>query len=103
MAMFCFQFEARPKATHSHANQVGGAMVNCWIQRDTLEEAESYARGSIADEDWTILRKEEGFLVTRETQDPEGMRYFEQAEIDKEVFVFHTWPLNAPDDGTPTV
>ena len=42
-------------------------MVNCWIQRDTLEEAESYARGSIVDEDWTILRKEEAFLVTRDT------------------------------------
>jgi hypothetical protein len=101
--MFCFQFEARPKATRPNANEVGGAMINCWIQRDTLEEAESYARGSIADEDWTILRKEEGFLVTRDTQDPEGMRYFKQAEIDKEVFIFHTWPLNAPDDGTSTV
>jgi len=101
--MFCFQFEARPKATHPDANEVGGAMVNCWIQRDTLEQAESYARGSIADEDWNILRKEEGFVVTRETQDPKGMQYFKQAEIDKEVFVFHTWPLNAPDDGTPTV
>ena len=101
--MFCFQFEARPKATHSRAHEIGGATVNCWIERGTLEEAESYARGSIADEDWTILHKEDGFLVTRDTQDPEGMRYFEQAEIDKEVFVFHTWPLNAPDDGTSTV
>ena len=101
--MFCFQFEARPKATHPKAKEVGGTMVNCWIKRDALEEAESYARGSIANEDWTILRKQEGFLVTRDTQDPKDMRYFEQAEIDKEVFVFHTWPLNAPDDGTPTV
>jgi hypothetical protein len=49
--MFCFQFEARPKATHPNANEVGGAMVNCWIERGTLEEAESYARGSIADQD----------------------------------------------------
>jgi hypothetical protein len=59
--------------------------------------------GSIADEDWTILPKKEEFLVNRETQDAEGMRYSEQVEIDKEVFVFHTWPLNAPDDSTPTI
>jgi hypothetical protein len=103
MPMFCFQFEARPKTTHSNTNEVGGAVVNCWIQRGTLEEAGSYARDSIADEDWTILRKQEGLLVTRDTQDPERMRYFKQAEIDKEVFVFHTWPVNAPDDDASTV
>jgi hypothetical protein len=31
----------------------------------------------------------------------EGMQYFEQAEIDGEVFVFHTWPVGAPDDTNP--
>jgi len=38
--------------------------------------------------------------VTREMQaeHPEGMEYFEQAEIDGEVLVFHTWPVGAPDD-----
>ena len=103
MPMFCFQFEARPKKTHSKATEHGGAIINCWIQRGTIEEAESYARGSIADEDWIITHCEDGFLVTRDIQDPKGMRYFEQAETDQEVFVFHTWPLNARDDGTPTV
>lgn len=38
--------------------------------------------------------------MTREGQaeHPEGLRYFEQAEIDREVFAFHTWPIGAPDD-----
>jgi hypothetical protein len=38
--------------------------------------------------------------MTRERQAefPDGIQYFEQAEIDGEVFVFHTWPIGAPDD-----
>jgi hypothetical protein len=38
--------------------------------------------------------------MTREQQSeyPQGMRYFEQAEVDHEVFVFHNWPVGAPDD-----
>jgi hypothetical protein len=103
MPMFCFQFEARPKKTHPKASEYGGAQINCWIQRDTQDEAESYARGSISDDGWTITHREKAFLVTKETQYPKGMRYFEQAEIDHEVFVLHSWPLNARDDGTPTV
>jgi hypothetical protein len=54
MPMFYFRFEARPKNTSLESAKVGGAMINCWIERETREEAESYARGSIADEDWLI-------------------------------------------------
>ena len=45
-------------------------------------------RGCIADEDWRVTELETAFAVTRQTQADEGMRYFEQAEIDREVFVF---------------
>jgi hypothetical protein len=41
---------------------------------------------------------EEASLITRETQLPAGMQYFDQAEIDGEVFVFYTSPVGAPDD-----
>ena len=103
MPIFYFRFQAHPKATSGKAADTGGAFINCWIQRDTAEEAESYARGAIADEDWAISRLEESFAVTRETQDPPALRYFAQAEIDGEVFVFHTWPVGAQDGGTSTV
>src|ERR1044072_7188017 len=103
MPMFCFQIEARPKDSNPERANIGGAIINCWIQPDTQEEAESYARGSISDKDWLITRLEDAFAVSKDTQDPKGMRYFEQAEIDREVFVFHTWPRNPQDDGTSTV
>ena len=102
MAIFYFRFEAHPKSTSDLA-EAAGAFINCWIQRDTREDAESYARGAIADQDWRITRLEESSLVTRDTQPIQTIQYFEQAEIDGEVFVFHTWPVGAQDDGTSTV
>jgi hypothetical protein len=102
MPIFYFRFEARPKNTGPESANVGGALINCWIQRNTLKEAESYARGSIPNDVWVITQLEDAFAITRETQAPEGMHYFEQAEIDQEVFVFHRWPVGAQDDGTST-
>jgi len=101
--MFYLRFEARPKNTSEHAEKAAGAFVNCWIQRNTPEEAETYARGAIADQDWSITRLEESRSVTRETQLADSLQYFEQAELDGEVFVFHTWSTAAHDDGTSTV
>jgi hypothetical protein len=99
MPMFFFQFEVRPKGTHPKRKQIGGAIVNCWILRDTQSQAEAVARGWIGDEDWRITSVEEACLMTRERQaeHPTGMQYFEQAETDREVFVFHNWPVDAPD------
>jgi hypothetical protein len=100
MPMFFFQYEVRPKQTHLKHDEYGGAMVCCWVLRDTQSQAEAVARGWIGDEDWRITRVETATLMTREQQaeHPEAMQYFEQAEIDSEVFVFHTWPVGAPDD-----
>jgi hypothetical protein len=94
MPMFFFQFEVRPKQTHPKRDKYGGATVNCWVLRDTQSQAEAVARGWIGDEDWRITGVKEATLITREIQaeHPKGMQYFEQAEIDREVFVFHTWP-----------
>ena len=100
MPMFFFQFEVRPEHTHPLRDQYAGATVNCWILRDTQSQAEAVAQAWIGDEDWRITRVEEARLMTRENQaeHPEGMEYFEQAEIDGEVLVFDTWPVEAPDD-----
>jgi hypothetical protein len=104
MPMFFFQFKVRPKETNPKRAHYAGAMVNCWIQRDTQAQAEAVARGWIGDEDWLIIGVEGAKLMTREMQaeNPEGMQFFEQAEIDSEVFVFHTWPVGARDDTNAT-
>jgi len=98
MPMFFFQFEVRPKKSHPKRDEYGGAVVTCWIRRDTKRQAEAVARRWLAHEDWRITAVDEAAEIKREEQRPEGLRYFEQAEIDGEVFVFHTWPVGAPDD-----
>ena len=96
--MFHFQFEVQPKPTHPKCLEYADAMACCWIQRDTLPDAESVAREWLAKEDWTIVTTEDAGVITRETQLPDGMRYFEQAEIDGEAFVIITSPAGEPED-----
>ena len=96
MPTFYFRFEAGPKNTSEHAGKADGAFINYWIQRDTREEAESYARGAIADQDWSITGLEDSRSVTRDTQSTDSLQYFERAELDGEVFVFHTWGNGRP-------
>ena len=98
--MFFFQFEARPKKTYPNRHEYGGAVVTCWVQRQTHRQAEAFARGLLADEGWRISAVDEAARITRADQRPEGMKYFEQAERDGEVFLFYTWPVGAPDDGS---
>ena len=77
-----------------------GARGNCWVLRDTQAQAERVARDCIGDQDWRITGIEEAILMTREWQAefPDGVQYFEQAEIDSEVFVFYTWPVGGSAD-----
>ena len=96
--MFHFQFEIAPKPTHPKCLELSGAMACCWIQRDTLPDAESVARQRLADEDWTIVGTEDAGVITRETQLPDGMRYFKQAEINGEAIVIITSPAGEPED-----
>jgi len=91
MPTFFFQFDVRPEPTHRKCSEYSGAMVNCWIKGDTQSQAEAVAR-VWADKDWRIVSIERASLITRETQRPAGMWYFEQAEIDGEVFVFSLRP-----------
>lgn len=96
--MFHFQFEVSPNPTHPKCLEFAGAMACCWIQRDTLPDAESVARKWLAGEDWTIVATEDAGVITRESQLPDGMRYFEQAEIHGEAFVIITSPVGEPGD-----
>ncbi|MEZ5385796.1 MAG: hypothetical protein R3F13_09795 [Prosthecobacter sp.] len=95
MPMFFLQFEVQP----SRQANYGGAVVNCWIKRDELSDADAVARDMICKAGWKIVNHVESGVMTRENQLPSGMQYFEQAEIDDEVLVFHTYPSEEPGDG----
>ena len=65
MPMFFFQFEVRPKQTHPKREEYAGAIVNCWVMRDTQSQAEVVARGWIGNENWRITSVEAAMHMTR--------------------------------------
>ena len=92
---FFFTFRARPITPPTDLDDMAGAYVNCWLVRDDMAEAEEEARRDIAESGWVIESLEEATTITDEyyIDKPDGKEYFEQAQLDKEVYVYHNWPL----------
>ena len=80
-------------------NEIGGAYVNCWIQYAWQDGAEVLARYEV-EKEWTITEVEEVFWVEMGDyeDDPDNREYFLQAQIDGGCFVYHQYPLDAPDE-----
>jgi hypothetical protein len=98
--VYYFMYEAEPEPGTSAAEEHGGGFVNCWIDRPTMGEAEAVAIAMIGEYGWRVVACEEVEEVDREyyADNPEGLRYFEQAVIDSEVLVFHVYPIDAPEE-----
>jgi hypothetical protein len=93
--MYFFMFHGAPMARHPESKSIGGAFINCWVERSTLAEAEAVARQWINEAGWQIKSLDESRIVDRSDYDdnPAGVEYFEQALIDNEVFVFYEYPI----------
>ena len=86
--------DAAQDPTYAHERQYPGATVGCWIKHQTKRNAYLIAKGWIEGHGWVPLSLEEQYPVSAETYRvmSEGRKYFEQALIDEEVFVFFTSP-----------
>jgi hypothetical protein len=93
--MHFFRFLARPLAVPRSESDTAGGYVNCWIEAANRESAESRARQIIQENGWRVCAFEEHRVVGDKDYDAEtpGREYYEQARIDGEVLMFHTWPL----------
>jgi hypothetical protein len=91
--MFYIQFEATPRRTPA-LEGIGGAIVNCWIDRPSMESAISAARHMIEAHGWIVGDADEAYSVDADSYAPDNpnRQYFEQALLDREVFVFHQFP-----------
>jgi hypothetical protein len=94
--MIYARIEAFPNKSSGERTRYGGAMVNCWIKRDDIEEAVSVARRIIAERGWHSELLEEARRCTREEFPEESRQYFDQALTDDEVLVFYTHPADEP-------
>ena len=98
--MHYLQFEATPQPEHPESSELGGAFVNCWVAAPSASEAEALARKNIREQLWTIDLMAECYEDNRALYDDDSddLQYFEQAMIDGEVYVFHTYPIHDADE-----
>lgn len=91
--MFYLALDGVPTKEHPDFESVGGAGIYCWIIAESLAAAEAQARNHLGNGSWFIKEYEEGFRVDETSfEDSEMLCYYEQAEIDGEVYLFHTYP-----------
>lgn len=74
-------------------SDIGGAYVNCFIESNSSKRAQEIAERQITELNWQIIEMEELTVINQDTVDDDKREYYEQALIDKEVFVFYTYPL----------
>ena len=92
--MHFFTFSVRP--FDGSRSGYAGAFANCWIEQPDRNLAEALARRLIAQESWRVESLDEYRVVTSDDYQggAHGREYYEQACIDGEVLVFHTWPAS---------
>jgi hypothetical protein len=91
---------ARPGKGAAQFDISGGAYVNAFIDASDETEATAIADREVRDAGWIPESIENTVYLCREDyeeNDP-NLAYFDQALIDKEVLVFHSWPNDPADE-----
>ncbi|PSR54089.1 hypothetical protein AHMF7605_11435 [Adhaeribacter arboris] len=93
--MFLLIYHGKPQSQTGDLEDVGGAYIKCWIESENFDQADTTAQQEIEGMGWNVLELDEAFTITREdySEDLNELEYYEQALIDKEVFLFHTYPI----------
>lgn len=93
MPIFFIEFHAIPTDSE-HKLDCAGAFVCCWIQDSSITDAQLRARMGIEKNGWLVTGSDsEPFQTSREQWlDDENLKYFDQALIDREVWVYHAYP-----------
>ncbi|MEQ9207880.1 MAG: hypothetical protein RLN78_10980 [Phycisphaerales bacterium] len=94
MPMYFFSFHSIPLKPEDKL-EFGGAYVNCWIQDSSIGKAEERARAVVECNEWSITNQDnDSYETTRDHWIGDAqLEYYDQALIDGEVWVFHTYPV----------
>ena len=100
MAIFYIRYECIPTAESNDYKDTGGAFINCWVKAASIEAAKNMAENAISENQWKVLKLEESFPVTIENyiEEEELLEFYQQAEIDGEVYVYYSWPNEPPEE-----
>ena len=86
-------FHGQPNLDAENIDNIGGAYINCYVQANNLEQADKNSRKDIRKMKWEILEREEAYELDADSLSDKGREYYEQALIDKTVYVLHTYPI----------
>ena len=99
MPIFSVVYEGRPTPEAPAAATVGGASIVCWIRAKSNAEAAERARQFFDEQCWIVIELDRPWKrMTQQNVPAESMNRFEQAQIDGECYIFHTWNNFAEDD-----
>lgn len=94
---FLISYEVSPTADNPEASELAGAFVNAWVRCSSLSDAKKLASTDIEASGWRIIAEEstnkvERSLYDQDADSEEYLAFFDQAQIDGAVFVYHTYP-----------
>jgi hypothetical protein len=103
--VFMVRLEASPEPGSDDFGSAGGAYVNCYVDADDLRTAELRAIALIEQHGWRPQRFDTWQLTCVDCagdappdyDGPSARELVEQARIDGECCIFHTFPIDAPD------
>lgn len=101
MPIYFIQYEARPNPKSDDFAKCGGGFVNCWVKSNSPDEARKVATKAINENNWQIVAVEEDCREVSEdsySEEDEGLEHYEQATLDGECYVFHTWRNEPQED-----
>ena len=98
--IYLITIRVRPDQGSPEHTDSGGAYVNAFVDRSSQTEAIETAERGLEEAGWLVDEIGEISLVARAdySGDDENLQYFDQALVDGEVLIFHTWP-NEPQEG----
>lgn len=92
--MYYLCITVRTDESHPDHDSVDQAYVSCWMDRETEEQAIEDAKNFITQDPWIVEHVDSIDQVSADDfeDDPDGLKHFEQAKVDKNVLVFHVCP-----------
>ena len=97
--MYLFSADIAPVVAPVALDDIAGAVVNAYLNVGSRSEAEQRLQSALSESGFRLVSiNEVRTLEDREHCDTEASReHFDQALIDGECLVFHTWPLGEED------
>jgi len=92
--MIFARYDIVPGRRHPDRDRVGISFANCWLRVRSFAEAKDLAEQNLAEQHWDILSLDEIWRIPAGHYQTEvdGLPYYQQALIDREVYVFHLSP-----------